>query len=395
VSRPSSVALFRAGLSPRAGFSLIEMLVVIFIITVLMALLLPAVGAARERARQTTCANNLKEIGKGFHIYATNHNDKLCSGAFDWQLDGPVTEVGWVADQVNGGIPVGQMLCPSNQAQLSRTFNDLVAMDPAGTDSCVDLAGSEGTTLPSGALLVNPCRMIVDDPATYPPGAEARRQLIEDRVLGEFYNTNFTATWYLVRSKAELDGSGNFKADCGTPVYDIRPFLRSATLGPLEVARLDGSQAPQNLLPVLADGSMFSTLRFSMGDFEIGAGVVRPLTSGPVFRGDYGSPAVSGLLEPPQFAGGTPRNGPDGWWKMWMEDAGDGLPFVIQDYRAFGPVHQWSCNILFADGSVRSFLDRNRDGFLNNGFPQGNGYGDDKVEIPRDRVLSTSTLRGL
>jgi prepilin-type N-terminal cleavage/methylation domain-containing protein len=78
----------RSGIS--RGFTLVELLVVIAIIGVLVALLLPAVQAAREAARRTDCADKLKNIGIALH----NHHDTYLSFP-PGMLDDDTNNIGW------------------------------------------------------------------------------------------------------------------------------------------------------------------------------------------------------------------------------------------------------------------------------------------------------------
>jgi prepilin-type N-terminal cleavage/methylation domain-containing protein/prepilin-type processing-associated H-X9-DG protein len=136
----------------RAGFTLVELLVVLFVIALLMAILLPAVQSAREAARRIQCVSNLKQLGIAVYAYESAHSalppSIVLSGAGNtpWWVGGwgvnarilPFLEqvplynaINWslsLSSLANSSVPatvVSVFVCPSDPGSL--TYDDPVA----------------------------------------------------------------------------------------------------------------------------------------------------------------------------------------------------------------------------------------------------------------------------
>lgn len=106
------------GRRPAAGFTLVELLVVVAIIAVLVGLLLPAVQSARAAARRTECANNLRQVGLAMGQFCDAHRGRFPDTSHNESDDANLSWIYTIAPFMENVDAI--RICPSDQKAADR-----------------------------------------------------------------------------------------------------------------------------------------------------------------------------------------------------------------------------------------------------------------------------------
>jgi prepilin-type N-terminal cleavage/methylation domain-containing protein/prepilin-type processing-associated H-X9-DG protein len=111
----------------RPGFTLIELLVVVAIIAILAAMLLPALSQARNRAWRLQCSSQLRQLGLGVTLFATDHEDRFPAAAHYVSDTRQLAWDTWIHKYIGGNAPDSQL----NIALVPTVFAPKIEKCPA------------------------------------------------------------------------------------------------------------------------------------------------------------------------------------------------------------------------------------------------------------------------
>jgi prepilin-type N-terminal cleavage/methylation domain-containing protein/prepilin-type processing-associated H-X9-DG protein len=310
----------------RRAFTLVELLVVIAIIGVLVALLLPAVQAAREAARRSQCNNNLKQLGLSIHNYesAKKHFPPAGKG-YGW-CNGQAIGLGFAADPKTLNVSGLLLLSPYyEQSAIYDRYNPNASMtklkncfEPPSNNSPLagDPIASGNAALAAIEMPMLRCPTDQGDPQL----SDTTRYGIADNAGIRPYKTNY---------------------DFAVQYWEWRCNAWKNT--PTEIRRMFGENS--NARGGQVSDGLSNTIAFGETTLENANGAC------PAW-------AYRGWVQ----AGVDPAQGINIWASFWTQPSWPGgpppTPGIVGSWTWPGSQHPGGCNFTFGDGSVR-FLSEN------------------------------------
>ncbi len=248
----------------RKGFTLIELLVVIAIIAILAAILFPVFAKAREKARQTSCLNNQKQIVTATIMYAQDHNELL-----------PTADQFWGSISMDKGV----LICPTKGTKVANgyVYNNFAAGKALGeiTDVTGTMITADGNSSSTAGAFPNVAYTYTDVESTRHGGkaivsfADGHGEITANMPFpfipglalwvkadaGVVLNGTKVATWQ------DQSGNGRDFSATGT----AQPTLTNSGLNGLPVITFDGVNTFMDTAGNISFGTMFIVANYSGG----------------------------------------------------------------------------------------------------------------------------------